>query len=116
MIEHFLTFCRENLEQSFSQKFQDLFGLWAAGGRTDGYFVEFGALNGRDFSNSYMLEKYGWSGIISEPHPDYKQRMHEVRRCHISTLCVYDQMGRCCPVPDRQRAPCHVGHWCNPTR
>ena len=69
MIKQFTQFCLNNIENSFGQNFQDLFGLWVSGGARSGYFVEFGALNGREFSNTYLLEKLGWGGIVAEPHP-----------------------------------------------
>lgn len=93
MLKDFIAFSRANIDHSFAQNFQDLFALWVAGGRKNGYFVEFGALNGRDFSNTYMLEKLGWTGIVSEPHPDYEDRVLQNRNCHISNLCVFDTSG-----------------------
>lgn len=93
MLYSFLEFCRDNLRHSFAQNFQDLFALWVSGGKRDGYFVEFGALNGRDFSNTYMLEKLGWNGIVAEPHPSYADKVPAVRNCHFSTKCVYDKTG-----------------------
>ncbi len=93
MISEFAKFCLQNIDHSFGQNFQDLFGLWASDGKVDGYFVEFGALNGRDFSNSYLLEKLGWNGIVAEPHPNYTKRVAAVRNCHFSPLCVFDSTG-----------------------
>ena len=93
MIKQFVQFCLNNIENSFGQNFQDLFGLWVSGGARSGYFVEFGALNGREFSNTYLLEKLGWDGIVAEPHPSYEERVKNVRNCHFSTLCVFDVTG-----------------------
>jgi FkbM family methyltransferase len=93
MRESFHRFCTLNLPHSFAQNFQDLFALWAAGGRRTGYFVEFGTLNGRDFSNTYTLEKLGWNGIVAEPHPSYADKIPAVRNCHFSDLCVFDKTG-----------------------
>lgn len=39
----------------------------AFGEKTDGLFVEVGASNGRDFSNTWGLAKGGWGGIYIEP-------------------------------------------------
>ncbi|MDP2430959.1 MAG: FkbM family methyltransferase [Pseudomonadota bacterium] len=35
-----------------------------------GYFVDVGAYDGVDLSNSYHFEQIGWSGILAEPDPD----------------------------------------------
>jgi FkbM family methyltransferase len=89
----FLDFVTAALRSSFSQRFQDLWFLWESGFARSGYFVEFGALNGRDFSNSYVLERLGWQGVIAEPHPDYEKALHANRTCTISTKCVYSRSG-----------------------
>lgn len=97
MLADFLGFCERNLDRSFAQSFQDLFALWASGGARTGYFVEFGALNGRTFSNTYILEKLGWTGIVAEPHPDYAAVIPKARTCHFSPLCVFDKSGEQIP-------------------
>ncbi len=90
-LDDFLEFAAEVLPHSYSQRFQDLWFLWETGFRRGGYFTEFGALNGRDFSNTYVLERLGWRGVIAEPHPDFETRMRANRRCTISTRCVYSR-------------------------
>ena len=89
----FLEFARSALRSSYSQRFQDLFGLWENGFATSGYFVEFGAMGGRDYSNSYVLEQLGWDGVVAEPHPGHTKRVKKVRRCYVSTKCVFDRTG-----------------------
>ena len=64
-------------EKSRAQLKQDIFVLLETGFKRDGYFVEFGATNGVDLSNSWLLEKaFGWTGILAEPariwHDDLK--------------------------------------------
>ena len=39
------------------------------GRKRSGYYVEVGAFNGVDLSNTYFFEQVGWSGILIEPHP-----------------------------------------------
>lgn len=90
---HFLEFVGMVLPYSFSQRFQDLWALWESGFKVSGYFVEFGALNGRDFSNSYILERLGWSGVVAEPHPDFHKFVRRNRSCTVSTKCVYTETG-----------------------
>jgi FkbM family methyltransferase len=40
------------------------------GGRRSGYYVEVGAFNGVDLSNTFFFEQIGWEGLLVEPHPD----------------------------------------------
>lgn len=89
----FLGFVESVLPSSYSQRFQDLFALWESDFATRGYFVEFGALSGVNFSNSYVLERLGWDGVVAEPHPAYAKRLQENRSCTVSTKCVYDKTG-----------------------
>jgi FkbM family methyltransferase len=91
--EAFLAFARNLLPHSYSQRFQDIWALWETGFGRQGYFVEFGALNGKDFSNTYLLEQLGWSGVVAEPHPAYAAAVRQNRTCTISTKCVFDATG-----------------------
>jgi hypothetical protein len=53
----------ENIEQNYSQCFQDLFVLAALNGKRDGTFLEIGGFHPSFISNTYLLEKdFGWSG------------------------------------------------------
>ena len=64
----FLTYCAAHLSESKAQLFQDLFVLHELGERREGFFLEFGAIHGAHFSNTFLLEeKYRWNGIRSEP-------------------------------------------------
>jgi FkbM family methyltransferase len=101
----FLAFVRHNVRTSYSQRFQDLFGLWESGFAPTGYFVEFGAMAGVAFSNSYVMEQLGWSGVVSEPNPVFGKKLHRRRSCYVSTKCVFDTTGstvRFHAVQDRQ--------------
>ncbi|MEO9324927.1 FkbM family methyltransferase [Nocardioides sp. C4-1] len=91
--EAFLAFCAAVLPMTYAQRVQDLWALWESGFSTDAYFCEFGALGGRDFSNTYLLEQVGWTGVVAEPHPSYTKALYANRRCAISTECVYDKTG-----------------------
>jgi hypothetical protein len=64
----FLRQCLENVMMSRSQFFQDLWVGWELGSPGHGFFVEFGAANGRHASNTHYLEKHlGWHGILAGP-------------------------------------------------
>lgn len=90
----FLSFCEQTLQQSSSQRLQDLWALYQSQFKRKGYFVEFGALNGHDVSNSWLLEKLGWDGIVSEPHPGYSDLIKKNRNCNVSTDCVFSETGK----------------------
>jgi FkbM family methyltransferase len=90
---HFLEFF-ENLPESKSQLRQDLFVLSELGFKRDGFFVEFGATNGIDLSNSYLLEnKFGWSGILAEPARIWHKELLNNRNVAIETNCVWRSSG-----------------------
>lgn len=85
-----LLFPNETIE-SYSQLGQDLLALHLFG--RDGFFVEFGAANGIDLSNTYTLEKnYNWRGIVSDPNKSYKDLLNR-RNCSIDHRCVYTVSG-----------------------
>lgn len=76
------------------QLLQDLWVLTETKEKRDGYFVEFGATNGTTMSNTLLLERrYDWTGIVAEPNPTYHERLHQTRKCNISTKCVHSETG-----------------------
>lgn len=82
------------LAKSRSQLGQDLFVLLELGFKRDGYFVEFGATNGIDLSNSLLLEQeFDWNGILAEPARCWHDALRQNRRCHIETGCVWRVSG-----------------------
>ena len=82
------------LPQSKAQLRQDLLALWYNGFRKNGYFVDFGASDGVQWSNTFLLEKeFQWEGILGEPARRYYQSLRKVRNCHIETNCIWSQTG-----------------------
>jgi len=81
--------------QSKAQLKQDLFVLLATGFKRGGYFVEFGATNGVDLSNTYLLEKsYDWSGVLAEPAKVWQKPLKENRNCSLEFDCVWKKSGQ----------------------
>ena len=60
--------------------------------KRNGFFVEFGACNGIDLSNTYLLEKqFGWTGILAEPAKCWHSALHANRKSVIETKCVWSK-------------------------
>lgn len=78
--------------QSKAQLKQDIFVLLETDFKQNGYFVEFGATNGVDLSNTYLLEKeYNWKGILAEPAKIWQQDLCKNRSAHIDFGCVWNK-------------------------
>lgn len=80
---------------SYGQLKQDLLCLDYFDKKRDGYFVDIGAGNGRDLSNTYLLEKeYGWKGICVEP---LDAPFKLCQQCRPNSICrniaIYDKEG-----------------------
>mgnify|MGYP003138292515 CR=1 FL=1 len=79
------------MKKQYSQHGFDLVALEEFG---QGYFVEAGATNGINLSNSYLLELNGWDGICCEPNPNYQEALSRNRSCNIEKKCLYDKSGK----------------------
>lgn len=80
------------IQSSQSQFGQDFIALIINNCKSNGFFVEFGATNGKDLSNTYILEKnFQWSGILAEPAKHWHKDLVKNRSCFISTDCVWSK-------------------------
>ena len=65
---------------SKSELFQETYVLFKNNFKKKGYFVEFGAKDGIDFSNTLILEKkFNWKGILAEPAKIYHSKLKKNR-------------------------------------
>ena len=77
-----------------SQIGQDVFALYGLNWKRSGYFVEFGATNGFDLSNTYLLEKdFGWNGILAEPAKVWHEELKANRSASLDFDCVWNKSG-----------------------
>ena len=90
---NFLEFIVSNRWKSKSQISQDLFVLYFTQQKKDGYFIEIGACDGKHLSNTFALEKKGWTGIICEPSRFWHQKMKN-RKCVLSKKAVFSESGK----------------------
>jgi FkbM family methyltransferase len=83
------------LEESQSQLNQDLFVLEQHGWKQGGYFVEFGAGDGKTRSNSWLLEmQFGWQGILAEPARMWRAKLESCgRAAALDFDCVWSKTG-----------------------
>jgi len=78
------------LRKSKSQIRQDLFVLSHLNFKSNGFFVEFGATNGIEKSNTYLLEKeFKWTGILAEPAKCWHNDLKNNRSVNIEKKCVW---------------------------
>jgi FkbM family methyltransferase len=91
----FLRHFAEHFPDSMSQLGQDLFVLDALGWKREGYFVEFGAADGKTLSNTWLLEKcFGWNGILAEPARSWRKALAvSGRTAAIDLDCVWSVTG-----------------------
>jgi FkbM family methyltransferase len=90
----FLKYCVNHIDEAHAQLFQDLLVLFLLDEKRDGYFVEFGAMDGITLSNTFLLEtKYGWRGIAAEPARCWHQELRRNRACSLEHRCVWSKSG-----------------------
>jgi FkbM family methyltransferase len=96
-----LLVAEKNLEEGIrllgrqkSQLAQDVFVLAAMNFEHEGYFVEFGATNGVDLSNTFILEKhFSWNGILAEPAKCWHDDLKRNRTANLEPKCVWSESG-----------------------
>lgn len=78
---------------SLSQAGQD---VWVYGEvfskKRNGFFIDIGAYDGINLSNTYILEKrYGWEGICIEANPSLFQKLKKVRSSKSLNICLGEE-------------------------
>jgi FkbM family methyltransferase len=53
------------------------------GSTRQGFFVEVGANQPQQGSQSWQFEQAGWRGVLVEPQPDLAERLRQARRAHV---------------------------------
>ena len=76
--------------QFYSQKGQDAWVITEVFHyKTNGYFIDLAASDGKHLSNTYALEKHlNWTGICIEPNPFFYEKLITNRQCVTLPVCV----------------------------
>ena len=74
-----------------SQLYQDVLASFIIGNKFEKTFLEFGATDGFNLSNSYLLENsFKWKGVLSEPSPQWHDALIKNRKnAKIITKCIW---------------------------
>ena len=96
LLKRFYGFVLQYDTESYSQLYQDLFALFILNQKKGGSFLEFGATNGIELSNTALLEKkFGWHGVLAEPSPQWHKQLKKNRpEANIITDCIYSETGQ----------------------
>lgn len=79
-------------QRTYSSQGQDLFVRDMLSGMRDGFFLDSGAGDGTNGSNTKLLEEqYGWSGICLEPNAQLFNRLRASRQCICLSCCLYSR-------------------------
>lgn len=84
----------------YSQAGQDEWVVETLGDRV-GYFVDVGAYDGVQTSNTFALEQMGWDGVCIEASPSVAAACAANRRCHTIHMAVAERQGSVLFAGDR---------------
>jgi FkbM family methyltransferase len=85
----------QHLGKSKSQLQQDLLAVAVSGAKRNGFFVEFGATNGVDLSNTHLLEQeLEWTGILAEPGKIWHRDLTRNRKSSLVEKAVWTESGK----------------------
>jgi len=77
---------------SYSQDGQEQFVIEYLKGLRNGYFLDIGAYDGIEFSNTFMLEtEYNWNGLLVECDPAVVSRLKQNRKQQIETSAMWSE-------------------------
>ena len=93
---NFLTSTFILIEKVYSQLYQDAFASFLIGDKYEKSYLEFGATDGLELSNSYLLENsYNWKGVLSEPSVQWHELLKKNRNnTQIITKCIWKESGK----------------------
>jgi hypothetical protein len=83
------------MDNFFSQAGQDKWVVEFFKFKENGFFLDIGAYDGIEYSNSYYLEKnLNWNGICIEANPTIYKKLISNRNCECLNVAVTDYSGK----------------------
>lgn len=77
--------------KSYSQLGADLVAYALHNGKKDGFYVDIGAHNGVEISNTLLFENLGWEGFCVEANPKTFEALRKNRKCDCYNLAVFSK-------------------------
>lgn len=79
-----------------SQLYQDLFAKFIVGDKFNKSFLEFGATDGLNLSNTYWLETFhNWNGLLSEPSTQWHEKLEQNRpNTSLIKECIWSESNK----------------------
>lgn len=92
----FIKFIKVNKKKIRSQLYQDIFASFVVNDKFNKSYLEFGATNGIDLSNTYILEnEFSWSGSLAEPDQNWIDDLRKNRpNSNIISKCIWSTSGK----------------------
>ena len=92
----FIKFIKVNKKKIRSQLYQDIFASFVVNDKFNKSYLEFGATNGIDLSNTYILEnEFSWSGSLAEPDQHWIDDLRKNRpNSNIISKCIWSTSGK----------------------
>lgn len=95
---HIASRALKHISGATSQIGQDLFALISSNFKTEGFFIEVGATDGVELSNTLILEKeFSWGGILVEPGRNWQPALKKNRSARIDSRAVWKNSGQNLP-------------------
>jgi hypothetical protein len=69
----------QTIRRSYSQAYEDRFALELLGPLRTGFYVDIGCHDPVRLSNTYLLYRMGWSGLVVDAAPDHASRFAAIR-------------------------------------
>lgn len=83
-----------NIEKSYSQYGQDIYADRYFDKKQNGVFLDIGAYDGINGSNTYFFESFrSWKGLCVEPIKTQYELLRKNRKCYVENYAIFNKEG-----------------------